>query len=160
MSVTNPTIDAGELSKEVVRDLLRGGLQAFADDSNSSLTDPEAPRGDSAPFVVTSWPNVGALFPHIVVSEENVSLEPIDRRHDVWEGTFEAGFQVEATNSTEKFALKDAVRDFVIKNYADNTFQNAGFSDVSIESTTATDWDATSETTGTLITISGIVYVT
>ena len=62
--------------------------------------------------------------------------------------------------STESRPLKDAVRDFVIKNYADNTFQNAGFSDVSIESTTATDWDATSETQGTLITISGMVYVT
>ena len=151
---TNPTIDTGELSKSIVVDTLRQGLESFA-----GITDPEAPRdADTAPFVVTSWPDVGVAYPHIVVSEEDVTLSPIDRRHDVWEGTFTAGFQIEAENATQKFGLKDSVRDFVVSNYANGTFKDAGFADVTIESTTATDWDATKETQGTLITISGLVH--
>jgi len=163
MAVQNPTLDTGELSKEIVRDLLALGLQSFADDSSTSLTDPKSSeRGSNdAPFVMTSYPtSTTALYPHVIVSEENLSLEPLDRRHDVWEGEFSAGFQVEATTDTEKFAIKDGVRSYVVKNYADDTFKSAGFSDVSIDNTQATDWDENSETRGTLITTSGMVYTT
>lgn len=162
MSITNPTIDAGALSETIVRDLLADGLQAFADDGTTSLTDPKAGDRDSgdAPFVVTSFPTGQTVYyPHVVVSEEDVAVEPIDRRHDVWDGTFTAGFQIEANTDTEKFRIKDGVRAYVVSNYADDTFQNAGFADVSIDGSEAVTWDENSQTTGLQITISGLVHV-
>lgn len=160
---TNPTIATGSLSKEIVRDLLADGLQAFADDSTTSLTDPKASeRGtNDAPFVMTSYPTATtALYPHVIVGEGGIDLSPVDRRHDVWAGEFAAEFQVEATTDTEKFAIKDGVRDYLVKNYADGTLKDAGFADVSIDSTQPTDWDDNSETRGILIEASGLVHTT
>ena len=159
MSVTNPVIDVSELSKEVVQDLLRSGLQAFADES-SSLNDPLSPRENKqAPFVLTSYPDIGVSYPHLVVRETNIELAPIDRTQNVWSGPFSAGIEIIATNATEKFQLKDGVRAFVVKEYAADTFTNAGYHDVSIDSTDAIDWDDTTETESLEVSISGEVYV-
>ena len=159
MSVTNPVIDADKLSKEVVQDLLRSGLQDYAD-ADSPLDDPLSPRDNKqAPFVLTSYPDIGVSYPHLVVRETNIDLEALDSKHDVFNGPFSAGIEIVATNATEKFALKDAVRAFIIRNYADDTFRNAGFTDVSIDGTDAIDWDDSTETESLEVSISGEVYV-
>ena len=157
----NPVLDVSELSKAVVQDLLRAGLQAYADDENEPLTDPLDPRdAKQAPFVLSSYPDIGAAYPHIVVRENNVELSSLDNKHDVFTGEFSAGIEVIATNDTEKFVLKDAVRAFVVREYADGVFTDAGFSDVSIDSTTDVSWDESHETRELEITITGTVYVT
>jgi hypothetical protein len=58
------------------------------------------------------------------------------------------------------FNLKDGIYSFVLTKVDDNTFRNAGFADAGIDNTTSSDWDDTSETTGKVVTISGLVYAT
>ena len=158
--IENPVLEADELSREIVSNLLAQELQDYADDEDTNLVDPTERGNHDAPFVMTSYPTATtALYPHLIVSEENTSLNRISPPSDLWEGTFTAGIQIEATNDTEKFKLKDAVRGFVVRKLNDKTFENAGFADVEIEGTTATDWDPNSETTGQLVTINGLVHI-
>lgn len=159
MSVTNPTIDAGALSKEVVANLLASGLQTYAD---ANGLDPKAgDRGaNDAPFVVTSFPTGSTVYyPHVVVSEEDVTLDPVDGSETLWSGRFTAGFQIEANTDTEKFAIKDGVRGFVIAGVKADDFKSVGFADVTIDGSEATTWDENSSTEGKQITISGLVHV-
>lgn len=159
MSVSNPTIDAGVLSKEIVRDLLAAELQNYADANGLDPKADEREPGD-APFVVTSFPTGSTVFyPHVVVSEQGVSLDTMDGSETMWNGRFSAGLQIEANTDTEKFRLKDGVRGWVVSGVGSDEFKSAGFADVSIDSTEETTWDTESQTTGKLVTISGLIHV-
>lgn len=135
------------------------GTITVTGESGNSLVDPNDPRR-KAPFVGTSWPNQGADFPHLIVTEQDNQLSRITPYADLFEGPFVAQIQIEANNDTEKFRLKDALREFILTMTDDREWQEAGWSDTSIESVTSTTWDATASTTGLAITISGIAHVT
>jgi len=159
VSTSNTVVDAGTLSRDIVRDLIADGLQAWADDGTTSLADPEAgDRGDAAPFVMTSYPTQQtALYPHVIVSEASISATSFDNRHDLHAAEVSVLITVEATTSTEAFGIKDGVREYVIQNQED-ALREGGFTDGAIDGSTAANWDDNSETYSWQTTISGTVY--
>lgn len=158
---TNPTVDKETISEDIVRNLMAIELQAYADDGTTTLEDPKASdRGSGdAPFVMTSYPTATtALYPHVIVREASFTSAPFGRPSTVWEADMVVDFDIEATTDTEKFKIKDGVRAFVIDS-EDDEFRDAGFQEASIDSTSPTGWDETSETRGMSVSVSGIVYI-
>jgi len=159
VSTQNPTVDIGTLTESIIRDLIADELAAWADDANTSLSDPQAPRGNQqAPFIVTSYPNQQTVsYPHIVVSEASISAESFDNRHELHTADVSVLINVEGRTSTETFALKDGVREFVIQNQRD-TLREGGFTDGQIDGSTAANFETDPETHSWQTTISGTVY--
>ena len=159
MSTSNPTIDTGTLTRDIVRDLIADGLQAWADDDTNSLSDPEAgDRGSNAPFVLTSYPTQQTVhYPHVIVSEASISAESFDNRHELHAAEVSVLITVEANTSTEAFAIKDGVREYAIQNQ-EGELREGGFTDGAIDGSTAANWDPNSETYSWQTTISGTVY--
>jgi len=158
VSTTNPTVDIGTLTESIIRDLIADELAAWADDANTSLSDPLTRDGQDAPFVVTSYPSQQTLaYPHIVVSEASISAESFDNRHELHAAEVSVLINVEGRTSTETFALKDGVREFVIQNQRD-TLREGGFTDGQIDGSTAANFETDPETHSWQTTISGTVY--
>ena len=159
MSTENPTVDIGTLTGSIIRDLIADELQAWANDSETSLSDPHAPRGNQqAPFIVTSYPNQQTLsYPHIVVSEASISAESFDNRHELHTAEVSVLINVEGRTSTETFALKDGVREFVVQSQRD-TLREGGWTDGQIDGSTAANFETDPETHSWQTTISGTVY--
>ena len=166
----NATVDVEPSGELIVRELTVDGTLNVDDDGDvtvmggtpGGLTDPRAIReSDQAPFILTSYPNTGTAYPHLIVSEQDNSLQEISPQSDLHEGPFVAEVQIEARSSTERFNLKDGVREWILQQAkSQGTFQAAGFYDVSLEAVTPTDWDSNSQTTGLSMTISGTIMVT
>jgi len=159
VSTSNPTIPSGTLTRDIIRDLVADELQAWADDSNTSLSDPKSPRDDKeSEFVVTSYPNQSTVsYPHIVVSEASISAQSFDNRHELHMAEVSILLTVEGRTSTETFGIKDGVREFVIQNQED-TLREGGFTDAAIDGSTAADFADDPETHSFQTTISGTVY--
>ncbi|MCU4743460.1 hypothetical protein [Natronoglomus mannanivorans] len=155
----NPTIPAGDLTTEVIQNGFRAELQSYADEEGTPLEDPLAPRGDKTPaFVLTSEPSTNPRYPHIIVEESDDSAAPIDRRQSAFiQHDFAVMITVEARSSTEKFALKDAVRHFL--QAREDALRDRGFAEPTISATPA-DWDSTSSTSSWQATVSGLVHTT
>ena len=156
---TNPTIAADELSIEIIQDGFRAELQDYADDATTSLEDPHASRGSKTPpFVLTSYPSTDPVYPHLIVEESDDDAGPIDqRRSEFTQHDFTVQITIEARSSTEKFALKDAVRGFLQDRRP--ALRDRGFAELSWSGTSA-DWDPTSDTTSWQVTVSGLVHTT
>ena len=158
MSTSNPTVDIGTLTESIIRDLIADELAGWADDANTSLSDPLTRDNQDAPFVVTSYPNQQTLaYPHIVVSEASISATSFDNRHELHAADVSVLINVEGRTSTETFALKDGVREFVIQNQRD-TLREGGFTDGQIDGSTAANFETDPETHSWQTTISGTVY--
>jgi len=159
VSTSNPTIPPGALTRDIVRDLIADGLQAWADDTNTSLSDPEAgERGSNAPFVLTSYPTQQTVhYPHVIVSEASISSTSFDNRHDLHAAGVSVLITIEANTSTEAFGIKDGVREYAIQNQED-ALREGGFTDGAIDGSTAANWDDNSETYSWQTTLSGTVY--
>lgn len=154
---SNPVLDNHSISKSVVQDLFRKELQDWADDDTTPLTDPHAPRdSDDAPFVVTSYPDQGLRYPHIVVDESNIVSTAFDNRRELWEHDVNIELEILARQDTEKFVLKDATRGFVLS--TQGTQQSAGFADGDIAGSTASSWESDPEVVAHQLTINGTVY--
>ena len=160
MSTQNPVLDSADVQREVVLETLAKPLQDFADESDTSLTDPEAPRAnDQAPFVVTSYPTQQTVkYPHIIVQESNFSGGRFDLTQSLWESDLVAIITIEARSTTERYDLQAGVVDFIVKNASDGTFRDAGYTDVEIQSTGEADWTDVGETTGWQMLVTGRAY--
>ena len=158
LSTQNPVLDNSTISKDIVKDLLAQGLQDHADADGTALTDPKAPRDNkTAPLVLTSWPDQGLLYPHIVVQEANIESTNFDNRHELWEHDVQVLFTITAEQDTQKFMLKDAVRGWILSSQQ-GELKDGGFSDGQINSTSNADWENDPEATSVQITASGTVY--
>ena len=157
---TNPTLDAGDLSEEIIKDGFRAELQQYADEGTTPLEDPQADtRGSKTPpFVLTSYPSSSPMYPHIIVQEGSDDAGPIDRRQSAfYQHDFGVQITVEARSSTEKFALKSGVRAFLQDR--EQALRDRGFAEL-VYSTTNASWDSTSETASWQVTVNGLVHTT
>lgn len=156
----NPTIEASDLTTEVIQNGFRAELQDYADDGTTPLTDPiDAERGSKTPpFVLTSEPSTNPLYPHLIVEEADDQAAPIDQRHSEFhQHDFAVQIIVEARTSTEKFAIKDAVRQFIQDR--EDALKARGFAPQDVSASPA-DWDPTSSTTSWQATVTGLVHTT
>ena len=156
---TNPTLAAGELSTEIIKEGFRAELQQYADDGTTPLEDPREPRGDKTPpFVLTSYPSSTPVYPHIIVQEGSDDAGPIDQRQSAfYQHDFSVQITVEARASTEKFDLKAGVRAFLQDR--EQALRDRGFAELDYSTSNAT-WDATSETASWQVAVSGLVHTT
>lgn len=143
-------IKTENLSAEIVVDLIASNLK-------SSINDPLNNRSSSdADFVVTSMPDKGVQYPHLVVAEENDSAVPVDniRKMKVHD-SYDAVVEVYARSDTEKFKLRDKVKSEIER--LKDEFQDKGFADVQYSSGGTTP-DAESEVKSVAVTVSGLVH--
>ena len=119
-----------ELSTEIVQNLFRQSLQAAADDPGEPLDDRKADErdGDEEPdFVLPSFPDQGALYPHVIVSEAGYDHQHPDARADLTEGEYNVRIRVMALSTTTLNKITDGVRDWYLSSF--DTLIDSGFND-------------------------------
>lgn len=142
------------MSREVVKDLIADELQTYLDDAD---VDPVS-RSDAAPLVLTSWPDTGLQYPHVVVQEASITSSKFgNQRNDLWEHGISVLITVAARQDTEKFILKDTTRGFVLDSQ-NAELRDGGFHDGEIESTTESDFEDDPEITTMQMTVTGTVF--
>lgn len=162
---TNPTLDPATFSKEIVQNTVRPGIETYL---GSNFNDPESAQrgtaisgedGEWPPLVVTALPGGGrVLYPHVVVSEENVTGGPLDARTDFGQHDMTVGVEVHGTTTTQMFNLRGLVRGWFLENI--DTLRDAGFA---IETPDDIDsnpisWDPTSKTVSYEVSAEGLVH--
>ena len=160
MSTQNPVLDSATLKRKIIRETLAEDIQDYADDDDSPLSDPEAPRGNKeAPFVVTSYPTQQTVhYPHIIVQESNISGSRFDNNQKLWESDIVAMIQIEARTNTERYDLEGGTLAYIVSRDREYTFRDGGFTNVSIQSSGESDVTDISETTGYQYLVQGTVY--
>jgi len=161
----NPTLDPATFSKEIVQETIRPGIKSYLD---TNFSDPEDAQretsisnepGDWPPLVVTALPEGGrVLYPHVVVSEENVSGGPLDARTDFGQHDMTVGVEVHGTTTTQMYNLRGLVRGWFLENI--DTLRDAGFAIETPEdiSGNAASWDPTSKTVSWEVSATGLVH--
>ena len=122
-----------ELSTEIVQNLFRQPLQAAADDPGAPLEDRKADDrdGDEEPdFVLPSFPDQSALYPHVIVSEAGYTHLHPDARADFTEGEYEVRVRVHALSTTNLNKITDGVRSWFVGQF--DALVDAGFNDPEI----------------------------
>lgn len=149
------TLDAGEASKTIVRDTIRDGLRAAADDPDAVLDDPRSDR-DGSRFALTSYPNRNVEYPHIVVREIGVSGGRRDSRVDLWQSDLSVRIELLGRSATEAMNLRDGVRAWFQASFEE--LHGAGWVDVSLDSSTGMNWERDPDVSAKQLTYSGTVY--
>lgn len=101
-------IATGEASSTVLRDLFVMPLRDEVDSDDGYIEDTKD-RTDDAPMVLTSLPDTGLLYPHVIVERQSQDGESLDRQGTVWEHDMEVRVTVYSKSSTEANKLIDGV---------------------------------------------------
>lgn len=149
-----------DLSKKVVVDIFKKGLQAAVISGDYALTDPAGTnRPDKSKFIVTSMPTTDVYYPHIVVEESDASGSRLDTRQSkLMNYKFQITITIRAKSNTHIFAIKDGIREWLQKAWGD--IKDAGYADLKIQGGGPTTWDTTSLVKEAKIIINGNTYTT
>lgn len=153
------TQPAGSASTAIVRDTVRDGLRSATSDSGFEFSDPLGSNRDAdTEFVLTSFPDRDAQYPHVVVLEAGDSRSRPDSRVDLQSGPFDVRVECYGRSSTESMNLRDDIREWFQGSYA--TFRDAGWTEVELVSSTAISHESDVSSEAFQLTYSGTLYTT
>lgn len=146
-------IPTGDASTVVLRDLFVTPLRNAASDADQPFDDPVS-RGDGdAPMVLTSFPDTGRKYPHVIVQRGNASAESLDRQSHVYDNEYTIEITAHSKSSTQANKLIDGVIHWV--GDQELWLHSQGFMDISIGSTVPVSWDDTAKVTSLQTTVDG-----
>ncbi|WP_254766067.1 hypothetical protein [Salinilacihabitans rarus] len=126
MSHSYPVVGADVMSTTIVFETVADGLDAFADETDSPLADPNA-TDRSTPFVLTTRPTEPD-YPHVIVEAAETSGDPLDHAEDVFQHEFTVRVSTLAETAETALDLADGVRAWVLRE-ADGDLRAAGFAE-------------------------------
>ena len=142
-------INVENLSAKVVVDFIASNLR-------DEIVDPLGTRDSNvADFVLTSFPDKGVLYPHIICGERSDSSVAVDNNRILREHNYVGVVRIMARSDTEMFKLRDKVK-AVISAYR-KVLEDNGFFDIQISSNEVSV-DERSEVSECDVEISGKVY--
>lgn len=155
----NETIGTSKLSYRVVLELFRDGLRSAVDDPNQPLEDPAADkRPEGSEFILTSFPSSNVFYPLIVVDEFNDTNERIDAQADLYRHGYSVRVRVYAPSNTDLYHLRDGIRHYVESKFLEH--MRNGFSNGTIDSSIAAEWEDNPDVQRWEFVISGVVHTT
>ena len=101
-------ISTAEVSSTVLRDLFTMPLREEADMDDGFVDDP-IDRSDEAPMVLTSFPDSGVHYPHVIVERAAQTSNSLDRHGDVWEADIDVRATVHSRSATQANKLADGL---------------------------------------------------
>ncbi|WP_133412232.1 hypothetical protein [Natrarchaeobaculum sulfurireducens] len=110
------------------------------DEVEDGVLDDPKDRSDAAPMVLTSLPDTGLLYPHVIVERADQSSEQLDRHADVWEDDFDVQVTVHHKSSTGANKLIDGVVAWFKENQWE--LHRNGFMDTSVGPVTDANWES------------------
>lgn len=153
----NESIDTVDLSTEVVLNIFRDGLRTAADDPAQPFQDPnESQRPEGSPFVLTSYPQQNEFFPLVIVEEFDDKDRRIDAQADLFQHDYTIRITIYSETNTDLYHIRDQIRHFVESNFVQH--MHDGFSDSSIESSNAANWEDIPEVLKWELIVSGVVH--
>ena len=151
-------VDTGDASSHVLRDLFVMPLRDEVELPDGFISDPKD-RGDGdAPMVLTSLPDSGLLYPHVIVERASQSGDSLDRHGDTWEHDMEIRVTVHSLSSTQANKLIDGiVAWFEINQW---WLHNNGFMDTATGPIQDANWEAGARVNTVQITFRGRLTTT
>jgi hypothetical protein len=150
-------IATGEASSHVLRDLFTMPLRDEADGSEGFIDDTKDRQGE-APMVLTSLPDSGVFYPHIIIDRAAQSSEVLDRHGDVWEADIDVRATIHCKSATQANKLADGVVAWFEANQW--WLHQNGFMDGSSGPIQDANWDSGSTITTLQVTFSGRLNTT
>lgn len=151
--MTHNLIRTGDASTVVLRDLFVTPLRNAVSDSSQPLSDPVDRGSDTAPMVLTSLPDSGRHYPHVIVQRGDVSSESLDWNGSVYDNDYVIQITAHSKSSTEANKLIDGVIHWAEEN--NQWLHDNGFMEAETGSAVPASWDDNASVTSVQTTVDG-----